>query len=144
LIDEAARATCSSATFKLVKNGFNNPDASFSVFPSLETSNSHLPDERKKNKETRLRTLCFGVYTTKTLLQTLIKKQRSTSQKPENPKEKVARTLNALETIGITHNQEAYQTSFSYIEGDATLYHSSDHFTQANAISTIVSIWHQP
>jgi len=58
--------------------------------------------------------------------------------------EKVARTLNALETIGIPHNQEAYQTSFSYIEGSTTLGHSSDHFTQANAILTIVSIWNQP
>lgn len=42
LKDWTANATCSSATFKWATNGFNNPDASFSVFPSLETNNSHL------------------------------------------------------------------------------------------------------
>jgi len=112
------------------------------VFPSLETSNSHLPHERKKNKETRLQTL--RCENNKNIITNSKNQQKSTSQQLDNPKEKVARTLNALETIGIPRNQEAYQTSFSYIEGKTTLYHSSDHFTQANAILTIVSIWHQP
>lgn len=49
LIDWTSLATCSSATFKWVTNGFTNPEASFSVCPSLDTNNSHLP-KQKPNK----------------------------------------------------------------------------------------------
>lgn len=47
LIDWTSRATCSSATFKWATKGFNSPDASFSVFPAVDTNNSHLPERKK-------------------------------------------------------------------------------------------------
>lgn len=81
-------ATCSSATFRCVTNGFNNPDASFSEFPSLETSNSHLPEI--EFVLVNWASGCIIWYLT-------------------------ILTWTALATAGIQHNQEGYQTSFLFL-----------------------------